>query len=634
MIRIETDLRTIGRNIQADQRDFSQIATIYQGDLDALFSGIVLYNFLKEKAPVFGVIKGASYENQLTEEILSEEKPFILTSAGPDNIARVFFGVNIKRTGDPSFSIIGEVKTTYLWGIGPDPILPPMTELLVYDRSGGNIMTSGNVPQGDYNDLDKQYTSRDPRVFKYNSNGEIFVASISNLFVESRFQHTGWLIIVSQSLENIMVSIDNFKKTFPFVILLFLLLILYLSVMFIRKGLEPLEKLKEGTRRIARKDFSATVEINSDDEFGELGKSFNEMSSKLDKQIHALTVLGEIDRAILSSVDRTTILETTLRRLKDFFVSDIALCIEKIASAENHVQIHVMEGRREKDFRVEYSNIHYVEETDLFAKYDHVISGDQDSTVDFLESIAGERCADYLCLPLKSDGKINSALILGWKKEHTFQEDELNQARQIGDQLAIALANSKLLEDMENLARGTIEALARAVDAKSKWTSGHSERVAKLCCRIAEVLGVSDVEIETISRGGLLHDIGKIGISVAILDKPGKLTEEEFAEIKNHPSIGGQILEPIKAYQDILPMVEQHHEKYDGTGYPSGLKGDEIDIRARIMAVADIWDALVSDRPYRNGWVYDRAKKLITDGSGTHFDPKVVDAFLAVIATG
>jgi putative nucleotidyltransferase with HDIG domain len=206
------------------------------------------------------------------------------------------------------------------------------------------------------------------------------------------------------------------------------------------------------------------------------------------------------------------------------------------------------------------------------------------------------------------------------------------QAKQIANQLAVALTNSQLVDDLEKLAMGTIEALARTVDAKSKWTSGHSERVAEISATIGRNMGLAEKEIESLKRGGLLHDIGKIGISMAILDKPGRLDEKEYAAVCEHPAIGARILEPITAYQDILPMIAQHHEKFDGSGYPQGLRGEEIDLRARIMAVADVWDAVVSDRPYRQGWIHDRAKKLIVDGAGSHFDPKVVDVFLAVVA--
>ena len=136
---------------------------------------------------------------------------------------------------------------------------------------------------------------------------------------------------------------------------------------------------------------------------------------------------------------------------------------------------------------------------------------------------------------------------------------------------------------------------------------------------------------DDLHRAALLHDIGKVGVPVSILDKPGALTDDEFALIKKHPSIGARILEPIASYKVILPMVSQHHERYDGKGYPGGLSGDEIDIGAKILAVADTFDAVKSDRPYRKGWPIDRAIDLITNEAGHQFDPVVVDAFLEIM---
>lgn len=632
MIRIDSDLQAIGRDFQMDKRDLSDFLSSYGGDLESRFSGISIFAGFKNTIPVFGVMDIQVIDSLLTENILTKEKPFILTVSRLGDNAQLFFGVNVRKTRGTSFSIIGEVKPEYLWGVGPLNILPPMTELSVYDRSGKSIMASANVPAGNYNEMPKRYTSKDLGVYQFNVNGKTFFGSNSNLFVESRFQQAGWIIVLSQARADMMSSMNSFKHSVPFVVLLFLLLILYLSVMFIRKGLEPLEKLKEGTKRIALKDFSTTVDINSDDEFEELGQSFNEMAVKLDNQFHALTVLGEIDRSILSSIDRSAILTTTLQIFKDFFRCDVVLFVKNSAISKDHIEVSVMQGQRKEDSRKEYYTLAEGEVEKIFIDCDHVVIDDMESRPRFLRRIADEPFDDFLCLPIKVEGEINRSLMLGWKSKHKFKEDDLNQARQIANQLAVALSNSKLLEDMEKLAMGTVEALARTVDAKSKWTAGHSERVAELGGKIARAMGISQKEIDTIVRGGLLHDIGKIGIPVAILDKPGKLNDAEYSEIKNHPAIGATILEPIKAYQDILPLVLHHHEKYDGSGYPDGLKSDVIDIRARILAVADVWDALVSDRPYREGWVQDRAKKMIVDGSGSHFDPRVVEAFLVVVA--
>ena len=149
--------------------------------------------------------------------------------------------------------------------------------------------------------------------------------------------------------------------------------------------------------------------------------------------------------------------------------------------------------------------------------------------------------------------------------------------------------------------------------------------------KIGSVSGLSPKKLDDLHRAALLHDIGKVGISLTILDKPGALDDDEYNMIKKHPSMGARILEPIASYKDIIPMVLQHHERYDGKGYPGGLSGDEIDIGARILAVADVYDALKSDRPYREGWAVERVVDLITEEAGRQFDPDVVEAFLEIV---
>jgi putative nucleotidyltransferase with HDIG domain len=179
---------------------------------------------------------------------------------------------------------------------------------------------------------------------------------------------------------------------------------------------------------------------------------------------------------------------------------------------------------------------------------------------------------------------------------------------------------------------GALQALARAVDAKSAWTAGHSERVTELALKIGKVLNLHSDSLEKLQRGAFLHDIGKIGVPVAVLDKPAKLSDEEFGLIKRHPDLGAKIIEPINAFREIIPMVAQHHERFDGKGYPEGLAGEEIHQSARILAVADVYDALSSDRPYRKGMGIEAAIGLIQKEAGGQFDPEMVKALLKVIA--
>ncbi len=191
-----------------------------------------------------------------------------------------------------------------------------------------------------------------------------------------------------------------------------------------------------------------------------------------------------------------------------------------------------------------------------------------------------------------------------------------------------------LVDELETLSWSTITTLARTIDAKSPWTAGHSERVARMSLSIAQVLGLAQEDLDTIHRGGLLHDIGKIGVPVHILDKPGRLNDEEAKIMQDHVIVGARILEPLTALSAVMPIVLQHHERVDGSGYPKGLTGEQMHPLARIVAVADAFDAIQSDRPYRSGRSSDQTVEIIVQDSGTDFDPKIVEAFLEVMALG
>lgn len=182
--------------------------------------------------------------------------------------------------------------------------------------------------------------------------------------------------------------------------------------------------------------------------------------------------------------------------------------------------------------------------------------------------------------------------------------------------------------ELKALNVGTLEALARTIDAKSPWTAGHSQRVAALGVRIGREMRLPEAVIEELHHGGLLHDIGKLGIPAHILDKDGPLTAEEFRQIRMHPELGARILEPIAAYAPMLPIVLEHHERLDGSGYPRGLSGDAISLAGRIFAVADVVDAMSSDRPYRSGLPFRDVAQHLSAQAGRHFDRAVVDAFM------
>jgi putative nucleotidyltransferase with HDIG domain len=190
------------------------------------------------------------------------------------------------------------------------------------------------------------------------------------------------------------------------------------------------------------------------------------------------------------------------------------------------------------------------------------------------------------------------------------------------------------IEALEQMDLGTFTALARAIDAKSAWTAGHSERVTNLALKMGHALGLPANSLEILHRGGLLHDIGKIGTPASVLDKPGKLEPDEVRIMQNHVKIGVRILEPIPGFREALPIVAQHHEWFDGSGYPAGLAGEGISLHARILAVADCYDAMISDRPYRRGLPQRQALEMLSQRSGTQFDPLVIEVFMRLTAAG
>jgi putative nucleotidyltransferase with HDIG domain len=253
-------------------------------------------------------------------------------------------------------------------------------------------------------------------------------------------------------------------------------------------------------------------------------------------------------------------------------------------------------------------------------------------TPEFLLPLAerGMRLAEVF--PILLDGKLCAALVCAGASQEAMSEEDRSSARAVADRLTVGLSNMSLIDALEQMNWGTLTALARAIDAKSAWTAGHSERVTQMALRLARAMDLPDRDLQIMQRGGLLHDIGKIGTPLEILDKPGKLADHEMAIMREHVQTGVRILEPVAAFADALPIVAQHHEWFNGRGYPAGLAGEEITLHARIFAVADCYDALISDRPYRKGLPQERVVQMLAENSGKQFDPQVIKVLLQIFS--
>lgn len=214
----------------------------------------------------------------------------------------------------------------------------------------------------------------------------------------------------------------------------------------------------------------------------------------------------------------------------------------------------------------------------------------------------------------------------------SFRRSEMEYLLAISGQASVAIENVALIQNLEKSYFDTISALAQAVEAKDPYTLGHSDRVTQYAIAIGEEMGLSREDIAVLRYGATLHDVGKIGIDEAVLNKPGKLTREEFLHMKEHPEIGENIVRGVDFLQKVRPIIRHHQERHDGRGYPDGLRGDEIPLMVAIVSVADVFDALTSDRPYRKAKSTSEALQMIKEESGAQHNPEVVEAFLRIFA--
>ena len=244
------------------------------------------------------------------------------------------------------------------------------------------------------------------------------------------------------------------------------------------------------------------------------------------------------------------------------------------------------------------------------------------------ESIVRQRIRSVMCAPMRTTDQILGVLYVDSQMAREFSEAELELLAAVGNQAGIALHRARLMEEVEKLFFDVMKAIASLIDAKDGYTHKHSERVAMFGVRLAHHLGFDADSRAVVELSGLLHDVGKIGVPDAILNKPGKLTDEEFAQMRLHPVHGARILANIQSAKvvNILPGVKCHHERWDGKGYPDGLKGEEIPLLGRVLGVADFLDALTSDRSYRKGLTLEEALNMVKDLEGKAFDPVVVKA--------
>jgi len=353
-------------------------------------------------------------------------------------------------------------------------------------------------------------------------------------------------------------------------------------------------------------------------------------NTQLEKVVDRLTTVNQIGNILNSVVDKDNVVEVIVTTLAKTMGAEIcSLMLVNTNSDELEVAYAVgLDGKRLRNTAIGEGISGYVAKE---GKPLLVVDIEKDPRFK-LSNDPQYNTTSLVAAPLFVKGNVVGILNVNNKLNGSpFNQDDLDLLTTVAGQAAIAVENSNLYKDIRSSYFDTVRALVNALEAKDKYSKGHSERVTLLAMMIADEMGLPEDKKQSLQHAGVLHDIGKIGISLNILNKGGKLTGEEYDVIKDHPLIGEKILDPITFLKDVKTIVGEHHERFDGKGYPHQKKGSELSLEARILAVADTFDALTSDRPYRKALPFEDAVAEIVRCSSSQFDPQVVEIFLRAI---
>ena len=365
-----------------------------------------------------------------------------------------------------------------------------------------------------------------------------------------------------------------------------------------------------------------------------------ETEKRLQLQLRRLSALQDINIAITTNIDLQIPLYLLLEQVTDELKVDAA---DVLLLDEETQQLIFVAGQGFKTEALKYTKLDMgaglAGRAAESAEVIHINNLQEEITsLEQSPSIEKEGFVSYFGVPLISKGVVKGVLELFHRSPLDPDSEWLGFLNTLTSETAIAVDNAQLFRDLEksnlDLAvayETTLEGWARTLELKDRETEGHSQRVVNLSLRIARKLGVPESNLEHIRRGALLHDIGKMGVPDEILLKPGKLSDEEWHVMKQHPVYAKELLKSIPFLKPAIDIPYCHHEKWDGSGYPQGLRGEEIPLAARIFAIVDVWDALRSERPYRPAWSDEKALEEIKRGKGRHFDPVVVEAFIGLM---
>ena len=462
------------------------------------------------------------------------------------------------------------------------------------------------------------------------------VRGVTVLAVTRAIPLTNWNLVVEQDEAEAFAPVADLTRGIVAVTLLVLLLSLSAALILARTLTQPLMRLASSARALARGNFDTPLPQPRGDELGQLAAAFTIMrgavrdrESELAARVAELKLLNELSHQIATTFDLNVIAQATVGLLAQRYnnlLAGLLLC----DSDSGDLLLYAAAGRGapllDAHTRVPFGRgiigaAAQAHETRIVNETIHA--------ADFIP-LRGLDIRAEAAIPIVTNHELIGVLAVDADAPNAFSHGEVRLLETLAAQLAPAIENARLFRDLSAAYDHTLDALVAALDARDKETEWHSQRVVAYTLALARHLNIPTEELDTIRRGALLHDIGKIGIPDAILLKPGALSPEEREVIQRHPEMGERILQGIPFLKRAAEIVCTHQERWDGKGYPRGLGGGSIPVGARIFAVADTFDAITSDRPYRAGRAYAVARAEIAAGRGTQFDPQVVDAFMDI----
>lgn len=445
------------------------------------------------------------------------------------------------------------------------------------------------------------------------------------LFLKGRYSARPWVVVTAFDQAALLAPASDFHWSFPRVLLVVIALVLLVSHHQIQRSLEPLEALSAASRRIEEGDLEARVDVQAHDEFSAVAGAFNRMAAHVGRQMRSLEALRRLDRAVLGDPSRETLANAVLDFGADTVSAD-AVAVWLGAGTGDDGAVHsAMAGNSGGKRRAPMPRGRLGPPAGELA-----VSETAPRWAGRLPPFCTEHFRRFLTVTADA-GRQEAIVLLASYDAAAFGPEIRPAALQLAEQVALAVSTVQLVERLAQANAGSLGALSRSMDLVSPWTAGHAERVATLSVAMGRHLGMAPGELERLQRAALLHDIGMFGVPPGVIERSAHLTPQETDKWRDHPALGARVLAPLAAFADIVPVVAQHHERWDGTGYPAGLSGDTIHPMARIVAVADAFDNLTSQRPDRERLPSDAALSVIQDGAGRAFEPRSAEALQAVL---